>query len=248
MSMAVLEVEGLRKTYPGFVLDGLSFQVERGSIMGFIGRNGAGKTTTLKSILHIVRPDGGSIRYFGMDLEGNEGEIKRRVGYAVGAVNYYPRRRLKDLAEVTARFYPNWDWDAYRRYLEVFRLDESKTPSQLSEGMRVKLSLTVALSHRAELLILDEPTSGLDPVSREELLDIFRYLRDQGTAVLFSTHITTDLEKCADHITYIADGRRIASEPLAGFLERCRREGRGKDLEEIMVFTEKEDLHERLAH
>ena len=245
--MPILEVSGLNKTYPGFQLRDISFALEEGRIMGFIGRNGAGKTTTLKSLLGIIHPDSGDIRYFGLPFAGNEGRIKREVGYAGGAVNYYQRKRIRDLSAVTKRFYPNWDEESYRRYMELFSLDEDKTPAQLSEGMRVKLNLTLALSHRTRLLILDEPTSGLDPVSREELLEVFRYLKDQGVSILYSTHITTDLEKCADDITYIAKGKLIAAEPINAFLSRCAAQGRGESLEEIMVNTEKESLYEKLA-
>ena len=246
--MSVLEVRGLSKSYPAFRLKDMSFRLEAGRIMGFIGRNGAGKTTTLKSILHIVHPDAGEIRYFGKAFDGNEREIKCRVGFASGALNYYPRRKISELIKVTRLFYDTWSETDYRNYLELFSLQEDQIPAQLSEGMRVKLNLALALSHKAELLILDEPTSGLDPVSREELLEVFRYLREQGIAILFSTHITTDLEKCADDITYIAKGSMIASEPLGGFLERCRELGKGEDLETIMVNTEKESLYEKLAH
>lgn len=246
--MPVFEVRGLSKSYPAFRLTEITFHLDAGRIMGFIGRNGAGKTTTLKSILHIVHPDSGDIQYFGMPFDGNEREIKCRTGYAAGAVNYYPRRKIRDLVDITRRFYPTWSESDYRNYLNLFSLSEEKTPAQLSEGMRVKLNLALALSHKAELLILDEPTSGLDPVSREELLEVFRYLRDQGIAILFSTHITTDLEKCADDITYIAKGRMIASESMKGFLLRCREEGKGEDLETVMVSTEKENLYEKLAH
>ena len=245
--MNVLEVQGLSKTYPGFRLDSVSFSVAPGSIMGFIGRNGAGKTTTLKSLLHIVHPDAGEIRFFGMDLDAHEGEIKQRIGFAGGAVDFYKRKPIRTLAEVTRGFYDNWDDAAYRRWMDAFSLDERKSPSQLSEGMRVKLSLTLALSHHAELLILDEPTSGLDPVSREELLDDFCFLRDKGVAILFSTHITSDLEKCADHISYISKGRLLASEPMAGFLDRCAAEGTGRTLDEIMVHYEKESLYDKIA-
>ncbi|MBR6258982.1 MAG: AAA family ATPase, partial [Oscillospiraceae bacterium] len=118
-----------------------------------------------------------------------------------------------------------------------------KTPGELSEGMKVKLNLAAALSHRAEMLILDEPTSGLDPVSRAEILEIFKYLRDKGTAILFSTHITTDLEECADRIAYIRQGRLEACAPLSDFIA----ENGGGSLEEIMVAREKEDFHEKLA-
>ena len=245
--MNLLEVKGLCKTYPGFRLDNVSFSVAPGSIMGFIGRNGAGKTTTLKSLLHIVHPDAGEIRFFGMDLNAHEGEIKQRIGYAGGAVDYYKRKPIRTLADVTRGFYDNWDEAAYKRYMDAFSLDERKSPSQLSEGMRVKLNLTLALSHRAELLILDEPTSGLDPVSREELLDAFTFLRDKGVAILFSTHITSDLEKCADHISYISKGKLLASEGMQDFLARCAAEGAGKTLDEIMVHYEKESLYDKIA-
>jgi len=245
--MPVLEVNGLCKHYPGFTLDRVGFAVEAGRIMGFIGRNGAGKTTTLKSILHIVHPDAGEIRYFGLDFAAHERAVKPRIGYAGGAVDYYRKKKIRDIVDVTRRFYPNWDGAACRRYMDAFALDEEKTPQQLSEGMKVKLNLTLALSHRAELLLLDEPTSGLDPVSREELLDTFRFLRDRGVAILFSTHITSDLEHCADDITYIAGGRLIASEPLAGFLARSAAEGAGDTLQDIMVHYEKESLYDKLA-
>ena len=245
--MNVLEVRGLTKVYPKFTLSDFSFSVREGSVMGFIGRNGAGKTTTLKSILHIVHPDAGEIKYFGMPFASHEAEIKQLVGYAGGAVDYYRRKPVKKLLEVTKRFYSAWDDALCQKYMDAFSLDAEKTPAALSEGMRVKLNLTLALSHGARLLVLDEPTSGLDPVSREELLDVFRFLRTQGIAVLFSTHITSDLEKCADDITYIAKGKRITSEPLPAFLDRCRETGVGNTLDEIMVHYEKEDLYEAFA-
>ncbi len=239
----VLEVRGLCKSYPKFELGPVSFSVEAGSIMGFIGRNGAGKTTTLKSILNIVHPDAGSIRYFGREFAGQERAIKQRIGYAGGAVDYYPRQKIADFLAITRRFYDNWDEAANRKYMDAFSLDPAKTPRELSQGMKVKLSLAIAMSHRAELLILDEPTSGLDPVSREELLDIFGVLRDAGAAILFSTHITSDLDKCADHITYIQKGKLVASEPTGDFIKRHA----GGGLEEIMLRYEKEDFREKLA-
>jgi len=241
--MAILEVSGLRKQYPAFLLEDVTFSLERGRIMGLIGRNGAGKTTTLKSIFNLVHPDAGEIRIFDLPMPAEERQIKQRIGYAGGAVDYYKRKKLRDIVDVTRRFYENWDDDAYRKYSDAFSLDAEKTPMQLSEGMRVKFSLTLALSHRAELLILDEPTSGLDPVSRAELLDAFLFLKEQGVSILFSTHITTDLEKCADDITYLARGKQIASQPLEAFLSAHG----GQSLEEIMVQYEKESLHEKLA-
>ena len=247
MGETILEVKGLCKEYPGFRLEDVSFLVPRGCILGFIGRNGAGKTTTLKSILGLVHSDAGEVRYFGLDLREHELEIKRRVGYAGGAVDYYRRKKIRDFIAVTRSFYPDWDEAAYRKYLAAFDLDEGKSPSQLSEGMRVKLALCVALSHRAELLILDEPTSGLDPVSRDEVLDIFKALRDKGLSIHFSTHITSDLDKCADAITYIRSGKVLASRPMDAYLAACRESGAGSTLEEIMLHFEKEDFHEKLA-
>ena len=245
--MKALEVEGLRKQYPSFLLEDVSFSMEEGRIMGLIGRNGAGKTTTLKSIFNLVHPDAGMIRLLGMDMPAGERAIKQRIGFAGGAIDYYKRKKLREIVAVTKRFYENWDDEAYRRYASAFSLDDEKTPLQLSEGMRVKFSLTLALSHCAELLILDEPTSGLDPVSRAELLDTFLLLKEHGVSILFSTHITTDLEKCADDISYLAQGRLIASEPLDGFLRTNAAKGNGTSLEEIMVSFEKESLYEKLA-
>ncbi len=222
MNETVLKVRGLCKQYPAFTLCNVAFSLEAGRIMGFIGRNGAGKTTTLKSILGLVHPDAGEIRYFGLPFAENEQSIKGQIGYAAGGVSYYQRRRVREIAAMTASFYPQWDNAAYRRYLERFSLDENKQLRELSEGMKVKFHLALALSHHARLLLLDEPTSGLDPVSREELLEIFLRLAEEGVAILFSTHITSDLEKCADDITYIQKGKILASKPIGEFRQDYR--------------------------
>lgn len=220
--MNVLSIQGLCKRYPSFELNNVSFTVRQGEIMGFIGRNGAGKTTTLKSLLRFVHADSGDIQFFGKAFEGHELEIKPRIGFLSGGVDYYLRKKLRSITAVTKSFYDNWDDAAYQKYLSLFELDESKTPNQLSAGMRVKYNLALALSHHAELLILDEPTSGLDPVSRDDLLDVFLGLAKQGVSILFSTHITTDLDKCADRITYIQKGKILASEELEAFVGRYR--------------------------
>lgn len=220
--MDVLEVKGLCKTYPAFTLDHVSFHVGRGRICGFIGRNGAGKSTTLGSLTGLVHPDAGEARFFGMELRGNETAVKRKTGFVSSGVNYYPNRKLRTITSVTRAFYPDWDEAAYERYMKLFHLDEAKTPAQLSAGMKVKYALALALSHRAELLILDEPTSGLDPVSRDELLDIFMQLSSEGKSILFSTHITSDLDKCADDIVYIQRGHILAEEMLDDFVAAYR--------------------------
>lgn len=217
--MDVLAVKNLCKKYESFELRNVSFGLREGTVTGFIGRNGAGKTTTLKSLLNFVHPDGGEIRFFGQEFVGHELAVKQRIGFVSGGIDYYPMKKLKAITDVTKRFYPQWDGGAYRRYMKLFGLDERKTPKQLSEGMKVKYSLALALSHHAELLLFDEPTSGLDPVSRDELLDIFLSLVwDEGITLLFSTHITTDLEKCADNILYIKNGEILADMALDDFL------------------------------
>ncbi len=238
--MDVLNAYHITKEYPGFRLQDVSFRVRKGSIMGFIGRNGAGKTTTLKAIMNMVPMTDGHVDFFGLDMATNERAIKQRIGYAAGAVDYYKKKRIRTLLEITKRFYDRWDDSVCSKYMSLFSLDENKTPSQLSEGMKVKLNLVIALSHGAELLILDEPTSGLDPVSRVELLEIFKFLRSQGVSLLFSSHITSDLEQCADDITYIRDGRILYTGDLAGFTN-------GESLECVMIRHEKEVFNEKFT-
>ncbi len=217
--MEVLTVKNLNKHYEKFHLKDVSFSVERGRIMGFIGRNGAGKTTTMKSILNLVHPDSGSIRFFGLDVKEHEFEIKQRISFILGAANYYSQSKIRTITDVYRRFYKKWDEAIYQNYLTRFELDPEKKIKQLSQGMSIKFALALALSHHAELLILDEPTTGLDPVSRDELLNIFTDIVDkEGASIFFSTHITSDLEKNADDITYLKDGEIIASQDKDTFL------------------------------
>ena len=239
--MSIVEIRGLRKIYPAFQLKDVSFSVEEGRITGFIGRNGAGKTTTIKSILNLVHPDGGEIRCFGLPLAGHEAEIKQRIGYSTGTVSWYPRKKIRELVDIVKPFYGSWDDAAYRRYLELFGLDENKTPRELSEGMKVKVNLLIALSHRAEILILDEPTSGLDPFSRDELLGVFSELKTHGVAVFFSTHITSDLEKCADGIVYISNGQIVAAQPKTDFTAEYAQ--KGESLEDTILRMERGMQH-----
>lgn len=233
-----LVVQGLCKKYPGFSLQDVSFRVRKRSIMGFIGRNGAGKTTTLKAILNLIHPDKGEISYCGQSLQGHELAIKQRVAFAAGDVIFYPKTRIKKILAISQNFYRDWDEQACQHYLRLFELDENKCPADLSAGMRVKLNLLLALSHHADLLILDEPTSGLDPVSRHDLLSVFKKLRNKGKAILFSTHLTTDLENCADDITYIRNGQIVTSDKLSDFLKNGEEKGLGRTIEEIMVNEE----------
>jgi ABC-2 type transport system ATP-binding protein len=235
------EIRGLCKRYPSFELKDVSFSIGSGRITGFIGRNGSGKTTTIKSMLNLIHPDSGEVSFFGLPMFGNEAEIKKRIGYSTGTVSWYPRKKIRDLVAIVKRFYDTWDDAAYRKYLNLFQLDENKMPIELSEGMKVKCNLLMALSHHAEILILDEPTSGLDPFSRSELLEIFTSLKHDGVAVFFSTHIITDIEKCADDIVYISHGKIVAASSKDDFVSNYSESG--ESLEDIMLRLERSVLN-----
>ena len=216
-----LEIRGLSKDYGDFRLDGVSFDVPRGSIMGLIGPNGAGKTTVIKLILNLLRRDGGEIRVFGEDALLREAEVKRRIGFVHDEPFFYEHLSCRRVKDTVAPFYPGWDEASFDRLMAEFGLPAGKPFGKLSRGMKMKFALAVALSHRAELLILDEPTSGLDPVFRRDLLGrLSAFLQDESKAVLFSTHITADLERIADRITFILDGRMVFSSPKDDLLDR----------------------------
>ena len=216
--MNVIEVKDLCKSFPSFQLKNVNIVLEEGYIMGFIGRNGAGKTTTLKSILNLLNPDSGTINLCGLNMPKDETEIKNLIGYVAGGVDFYPEQKIKKITDITKIFYKEWDDERYRELCKRFEIDENKKFKQLSAGMKVKYSIAVALSHNAKLLILDEPTSGLDPAARDDLILIFQeFVEDGKHSILFSTHITSDLEKCADFITYIKSGEILASADVETF-------------------------------
>ena len=239
--MNVLTVKGLCKSYPSFTLKEVSFALPQGTVMGFVGRNGAGKSTTLKSVLGLVHPDKGQVTFMEQDVAQNEQYMKENIGVVLGGIDFYAQKKIKTITDVTRRFYPNWEEEKYRHYLSLFGIDETKRVRELSDGMRVKYLIALALSHQAKLLILDEPTSGLDPVSRDELTELFRAIVADGSrSILFSTHITSDLEKCADHITFIKDGEIFFTGAKADFLTEYAH--LGTTLEEIIVAAERRPL------
>ncbi len=239
--MSIVQVRGLNKTYPSFKLKDVSFDIDEGRITGFIGRNGAGKTTTIKSMLNLVHPDSGEVVYFGKSLSKNENEIKKLIGYSTGTVNWYPRKKLRDIVSVVKNCYDTWDEETYRKHLALFSLDENKAAVELSEGMKVKCNLLLALSHNAKVLILDEPTSGLDPFSRDELLELFTELKGHGVAVFFSTHIISDIEKCADDIVYISKGEIAAALSKDDFTDRFSQNG--ESIEDTILRMERGALN-----
>jgi len=207
-----LEIKGLRKEYNGFFLKDISFSLPQGYVMGLIGPNGAGKTTIIKLILNLIKRKAGEIRVFGLDNLRQEIEMKSRIGFIHEVPSFYGYMKLERVKSIVSRFYPAWDDKLFYRLCGEFKLPLGKKISSLSRGMNTKFALALALSHDADLLLMDEPTSGLDPVFRRELMErLSEIIQDEQKAVLFSTHITSDLERTADHITYIQDGEIIFS-------------------------------------
>lgn len=210
----MLHVNNLCKRYEKFALDNISFDLPAGYILGFIGRNGAGKSTTIKCMLGINPPDSGRVEILGMDMATQAMQIRCEVGYSAGETDCYPNTTVSKLGKVYGTFFDNWDADKFARLLDRFGIEPRKKIRELSSGMRVKLGVAMALSRDAKLLVLDEPTSGLDPVARDELLDILqRIVEDGNHSVLFSTHITGDLDKVADFIVFIDHGKVVANAP-----------------------------------
>lgn len=216
----ILEIRDLTKKYKNFTLDKINFDLKRGYVMGFIGPNGAGKSTTIKLIMNLVRRSSGQINIFGMDNLKNEKEIKQRLSLVYDENCFYEELTLIEMKKIIAPFYKDWDDSVFNQYISNFNLPKNKKIKELSKGMKMKFSLAIALSHNAELIIMDEPTSGLDPVFRSELLDIlYSIIQDENKSIFFSTHITTDLEKIADYITFINNGKIEFSETKDNLLE-----------------------------
>ena len=230
----VLEINNITKDYKKFKIDNISFNLPKGYIMGFIGANGAGKTTTIKLILNMIKRDSGEIKVFGLDNIREEERIKEQIGVVFDECYYLEDCTLNDVEKAVSMFYKNWNSSIYEKYLKEFNLARDKKVKDLSRGMRMKLMIAVAFSHEAKLLILDEPTSGLDPVARDEFLDILRdYIEDEEKSVIFSSHITSDIEKIADYITYINNGKIIFTGEKDEFLEKyCIIKGGKEDITE----------------
>ena len=205
-----IEISGVTKKYSGFTLDSISFEVPKGSIMGFIGQNGAGKTTTIRSMLNITNIDEGEIRLLGLDHIKDEFEVKKRISAVFDELPFHDGFNAKDMARIFEGLYPEWDNSVFSQYLERFELPVKKKIGQFSKGMKMKLQIACALSHNAELLIMDEATTGLDPVVRDEILHIFmEYLQNGERSILMSSHITSDLEKIADSVAFIDEGKLL---------------------------------------
>jgi ABC-2 type transport system ATP-binding protein len=206
---AILQVENLTKKYAGFKLDHVSFSVPKGAIMGLIGENGAGKSTTINAILDLIHKDDGKVTFWGRELASSK-QLKEDIGVVFDGINFYETLTPAGVGKISKAAYKQWDDLLYRDYLKRFQIPSDKEIKSLSKGMKMKLCIAVALSHKPKLLILDEATSGLDPVMRDDILDVFlEFVQDENHSILMSSHITSDLEKIADYITFIHHGKVI---------------------------------------
>ena len=221
-----IEIRHLTKNYGGFCLSDVSLNLPAGTILGLIGENGAGKSTTIKCILNLIRRDAGEISIWDRDNLREERAAKAGVGVVLDECFFHDSLRPRDLDRVLGPVFPDWDRGLYGDYLDKFRLPANKLIREFSRGMKMKLSLAAALAHQPKLLILDEATAGLDPVVRDEILDEFlSFICDEDHAILISSHITSDLEKAADYITYIHEGKIVLSEAKDDILDRYGRVG-----------------------
>ncbi|MEC0901124.1 MULTISPECIES: ABC transporter ATP-binding protein [Bacillus] len=210
---AVLEVNKLNKSYGNFSLKDVTFSLKKDCITGFIGTNGSGKTTTIKAILGLILKDSGNIRFSGKDMDKNERKSKNKIGIVLDEGYFYDELTLKEMKNVIAPSYTDWDEAVFLSYIKQFNLNLRQKISTLSKGMRMKFAVALALSHHADLLIMDEPTSGLDPLVRNELMNILLdFMKEPGKSVFFSTHITSDLDKIADIIILINNGEIVVNE------------------------------------
>ena len=213
MSDYSLKVENLTKKYDDFLLDKVSFYVPKGNIVGLIGENGAGKSTTINTMLDIIERDSGDIYILDSEKNKVNNEIREKIGVVFDGNNFPEDLTPQKLNNVLTRIYKNWDDKTFFQYIERFNLPKTKKIKNFSKGMKMKLSISVALSHNAELLILDEATSGLDPIVRDDILDILlEFVQDENKSILISSHITSDLEKVADYIVFIHKGKVIFEE------------------------------------
>lgn len=204
---AILQVKNLSKQYTGFQLDNVSFSIPKGAIVGLIGENGAGKSTTIKAVLDLIKRDSGTVTFWGQELASSK-QLKEDIGVVFDGINFYETLTPAKVGKISSAAYRQWDEYLYQNFLKRFELPADKEIKTFSKGMKMKLCIAVALSHKPKLLILDEATSGLDPVMRDDILDVFlEFVQDENHSILMSSHITTDLEKIADYIVFIHQGK-----------------------------------------
>ncbi|MFD1065022.1 ABC transporter ATP-binding protein [Oceanobacillus locisalsi] len=217
----IVEFKNVTKRFKDFSLENIDLQIKQDHVTGFVGANGAGKSTTMKLMMHLLQPDEGEVKIFGMNYAGNEKQIKERMGFVYDSNVFYESLNLKDIKRIVAPAYKNWDDKVFYNYIKLFELPLNKAIKTFSKGMQMKASLAIALSHDAEFIMMDEPTAGLDPVFRRELLDILQEMMDDGGRTLFfSTHITSDLERIADDVAFIQKGKMLFHDSMEDMQNR----------------------------
>lgn len=242
----VIEIKNVSKDYGDFKLDNISFCVPEGSVCGFIGQNGAGKTTTIKAILDVIHVDEGEIFVFNQNIISDSAKLREDIGVVFDEMGFHEFMTGKDINIMMKNIYKNWDEKAFFDYLTKFSLPSKKPCGDFSRGMRMKLQIAVAMSHRAKLLIMDEPTSGLDPIVRNEMIQIFReYVIEEEHSILLSSHITGDLEKIADEVVFINGGKIVLAGNKDEILEKhgllkCKKSELGEIRESFIVHAETE--------
>lgn len=242
-----IEINNLSKKYEEYVLNKVSFSVPKGSVMGYIGQNGAGKTTTIRSMMNLIPIDEGEIKILGMDYRKSETDIKKRIAVVFDELPVQDIFDAKDLSYIFEGLYEEWNKGTFKEYLNRFEIPEQRKVGKLSKGMKMKLQIALALSHNAELLIMDEPTAGLDPVVRDEILHCFmEYVEDGSKSILLSSHITSDLEKIANCVTYIDKGKILLTgakdEIIANHaIIRC-------DKDEVRALDSNDVISARISH
>lgn len=213
-------IKGLTKTFDNFKLNNINMVIPKGSIMGLIGENGAGKTTLIKCILNLIKKDSGNINVLDFDIDNSDGIYKEYIGVVFDECLFNEIYNSKDINKIFKGIYKNWNESEFFSYIKKFNIDEKKKIKEYSKGMKMKLSIAVALSHNAKFLILDEAMSGIDPIVRNEILDIFMdFIQNDENSILISSHITSDLEKICDYITFIHNGEIFASRNKDLFIE-----------------------------
>lgn len=244
----VIELKGVSKDYGDFKLDDVSFSVPEGSVCGFIGQNGAGKTTTIQIILDAINRDSGEVYVFGKSMDKDSALLRENIGVVFDEMGFHDFLNARQINTIMKNVYKNWNQEKYFEYLKLFSLPTKKACGSFSRGMRMKLQIATALSHNAKLLIMDEPTSGLDPIVRNEMLQIFReYVVEEDHTILLSSHITGDLEKLADEVVFIDDGKIVLKGNKDEILEkhgilRCKKDELKNISESLLVSAETSSL------
>ena len=231
--MAIVEISGLVKRFGKFTaLDGVDLTVQQGEVHAFLGPNGAGKSTTIRCLLGILRCTAGTVRMFGQDAWKNAVELHKRVAYVPGEVNLWDNFTGGEVIDLFLSFSGmKADQKKRERYLQLFELDPTKKCGAYSKGNRQKVALVAAFTMGPELFVLDEPTSGLDPLMEKVFQECIHEVRAQGRTVLLSSHILSEVERLADSVSIIREGKIVES----GSMAEISKKARGKTLEEFFL-------------